>query len=132
MYNYPPKLSLFLPSLSPSLPPSLYMSTGAAFVLPPLTPEVAVDVNTASVLFDCLTDGNIPPVTSHSWTFNGQLISSDSSKYILHPNGSLAVNNIELSDAGVYTCTPENDLGSFNSSNITLTVNGKEIKFRIL
>ena len=103
------------------------MSTGgAAFVLPLPTPEVTVDVNTASVLFDCLTDGNFPPVTSHSWTFNGQSI-SDSSKYILCPNGSLAVNNIELSDAGVYTCTPENALGNFNSSSVTLTVNGKEI-----
>ena len=104
------------------------MSTGgAAFVLPPLTPEVSVDVNTASVLFDCLTDGNIPPVTTHYWDFNGEPISPDSSKYILCPNGSLVVNNIELSDAGVYNCTPENDLGSSNSSSVTLTVNGKEI-----
>ena len=107
-------------SLSLSLPLG-----GAAFVLPLPNDQQTVDVGTPSVLFDCLTDGNIPPVTTHSWTFNGIPITHNGSKYILCPNGSLAVNDIQPSDAGMYTCTPQNTLGSFNSSSVTLVVNGK-------
>ena len=107
-------------SLSLSLPLG-----GAAFVLPLPNDQQTVDVGTPSVLFDCLTDGNIPPVTNHSWTFNGTPISHDGSNYILYPNGSLAVNDVQPSNAGMYTCTPQNTLGSFNSSSVTLIVNGK-------
>ena len=128
----PPSLHCLSPPLPStflsfhSLPPSPYMSTGgAAFVLPPLTPEQTVDINSPSILFDCLTAGNIPPVTSHSWTFNGELISPNGSKYTLYSNGSLAVNDIQVDDAGMYTCTPQNSLGSSNSSSVTLIVNGK-------
>ena len=109
--------------LSLSLPPSPLGDR--AFVLPGADEPITVDVGSPSVLFDCPTEGNVPPITSYSWSFNGAQISHDGSKYIVHSNGSLAVNNIQLSDAGIYSCAPQNALGNFNSSSATLTVNGK-------
>lgn len=64
-----------------------------------------------NVVFNCHANGDPQPV--YTWTHNGVVI-TDSPRfadYILSPNGTLTITNIDESDAGTIRCTAHNHLG---------------------
>jgi hypothetical protein len=56
------------------------------------------------------------PVPTYSWSFNGTAISGATS-------GTYAIASVQSSNAGSYTVTVSNSLGSVTSTSATLTVN---------
>ncbi|MDB6123148.1 MAG: Immunoglobulin I-set domain protein [Pedosphaera sp.] len=68
----------------------------------------------ANVVFNVGASGNSP--LSYQWSFNGTNLAGAT-------GASLALNNVQPADAGVYAVTVINTLGSVASSNATLTVN---------
>ena len=84
--------------------------------------EVRAESGSPSVVLTCPTEGNVPPVTSHTWSRNGVDITSDGTKHTIAPDGSLTISDVELGDTGTYSCTPANALGNSNSTSTTLDV----------
>lgn len=68
------------------------------------------------------------PIATAVWSFNGNVL-SNSSKYTLTANSTqLVINNVILSDAGVYYCQASNRGGS-STAGINLDVQGINFKF---
>ena len=84
--------------------------------------EVSVESG-SSVTLPCSTDGNVPMVTDHLWTHNGDPISTGGG-YSLSSDGSLTISSVAVANAGTYSCSPVNALGTFNSTSIRLDVSG--------
>ncbi|XP_063416277.1 protein sidekick-2-like [Mytilus trossulus] len=63
-----------------------------------------------SIQVDCLATGNPPPTIT--WYFNAQPVSSVGNiRLSVTQSGSLKIDNLELSDAGVYQCFASNTAG---------------------
>ena len=88
-------------------------------------PEIAVERGLSSVSLSCPTEGSFPAVTSYVWSRNGQEITIDGSKYSTSGDGNLTISNLELNDAGTYSCSPVNALGTLNSTSTRLDVSGE-------
>ena len=86
--------------------------------------EVRAQSGSPSVVLTCPTEGNVPPVTSHTWSRNGVNITIDGTKHTIASDGSLTISDVELGDAGTYSCTPANALGSSNSTSTRLDIAG--------
>nr|XP_049708336.1 peroxidasin [Helicoverpa armigera] len=63
--------------------------------------------------FDCIAKGH--PKPHISWLFNGERILL-TERMSLHRNGSIFIDNIQDTDAGVYTCVAENIHGKVNAT----------------
>ena len=82
-----------------------------------------------NVTFSCISVGE--PVPDITWSFNGAVIDEFNGYSIVSRSlntttieETLTVNNVVSSDAGTYTCTSSNIIGSVTSSGI-LTVTSK-------
>ena len=82
-----------------------------------------------NVTFSCISVGE--PVPDINWSFNGAVIDEFNGYSIVSRSlntttieETLTVNNVVSSDAGTYTCTSSNIIGSVTSSGI-LTVTSK-------
>lgn len=73
------------------------------------------------ISFDCVARGH--PRPHIVWLFNGQRILLNE-RISIRYNGSIFLQNIQDSDAGLYTCIAENINGKLNAS-ATLEVMGK-------
>ncbi|XP_070569690.1 myosin light chain kinase, smooth muscle-like isoform X2 [Ptychodera flava] len=93
------------------------------FILRPRRTLMATE--TKSAKFSCTVEGK--PIPEVSWKFEGQQL-RDSGRYeIYEENGVhfLEINDLAVSDAGVYTCTINNSEGTERATS-TLTVIEKE------
>jgi hypothetical protein len=63
-----------------------------------------------------------PAATDWFWTYNGQFVSLNGSKYILGPGGSLTINNLTAADAGSYQLVVATGGGLAASTAATLTI----------
>lgn len=63
----------------------------------------------STILFNCRASGF--PRPKITWSLRGQLITS-TQRYNLLPSGDLEISSLKVSDAGVYTCRAENNIGS--------------------
>ena len=70
------------------------------------------------------------PTPTYGWTLDGQDIDMSPSEYSLLSNGTLRIQRVQLKDAGDYTCTASNLLGSPKSAVQTVTVHGKMHKLQ--
>lgn len=94
------------------------------FTLTPLLPDVAPTITTqpqsqtvtvgASVVFSVTASGR--PTPTYQWSRNGAAIAGATSP-------TLTLSNVQSGDAGNYTVTVSNSVGSVTSSTATLTVN---------
>ena len=86
-----------------------------------------------SVTFKCIAMAE--PDHSIQWEFNGQIISANSSKYILSGVNAMDISmltiiNVVTEDVGEYTCNAINEHGTANAS-ATLEVQGMRTKSRV-
>jgi len=99
-----------------------------------VSPSIILEVvdlivnKTEAASFDCQATGE--PVPTFSWYFkNAPLNVADAMKYELRfplPNlNTLRIDNVQSSDAGIYTCNATNVVSSDTSSGV-LTVNGED------
>ncbi|XP_053380573.1 protein sidekick-2-like [Mercenaria mercenaria] len=84
------------------------------YVSPTMTNQISNEIPRdfgQTVTINCTASG-FPTPTVH-WYFNGKEIGKDfnSSSYTLHPNGSLAVSQLDLEHDGVYQCFLRNAAG---------------------
>ena len=100
-------LSSLSPSSSLSLPSSLFLS-----VIPVITQysHNTSSLVSESILLQCNFKGR--PLPSLEWRFNDQIITGNSSKYIITSEGGLLIHDVRLVDAGQYYCSVSNDFGS--------------------
>lgn len=77
-------------------------------------------------VLDCRGPPSIPPATI-SWSMNSVPI-NDTRHRVLQ-NGSLSITDVELVDAGMYSCTATNSFigSSTTSQEVALSVLGEEI-----
>ena len=71
-------------------------------------------VGSANTLFNVTVNGTAP--LSYQWYFNTNTAVSGAT------NATLALSNVQLTDAGYYRCTVTNSVGSASSANALLTV----------
>ena len=95
---------------SPSISGSLSNQTGPLGGSATFTPAVS------------FSSGTQPSNTVWFWTYNGQLVSLNGTKYTLGPGGTLTVNNLTAADAGTYSVTVATGGGLATSTEATLTV----------
>lgn len=69
----------------------------------------------------CSAQGTPLPVIT--WFKGGSAVLTDRLQHISHPDGTLGIKQVMLSDAGVYTCVATNIAGS-DETEITLHVQG--------
>ncbi|XP_062504884.1 hemicentin-1-like isoform X2 [Corticium candelabrum] len=71
----------------------------------------------STVLLQCTIDRTVKPPITLWWYFNGQRLSNET-----HPrhhalaDGRLVIDEVEASDAGLYTCRAENSAGAISNS----------------
>jgi hypothetical protein len=93
-------------------PPRLLISYGAP---PTITtqPQDQTVARNSDAAFSVTTDGTAP--LSYQWSFNGTPLAGAT-------GSTLTLNNVQTNDAGSYTVTVTNSLGSVTSAAATLTV----------
>ena len=67
------------------------------------------------------------PVPTITWTHNTVPIAEGNSRVQVSPVGDLQIMNLMLSDAGMYHCIAENDIGQKESDDAMLSVLGEAI-----
>ncbi|XP_064651326.1 cell adhesion molecule DSCAM-like isoform X2 [Lineus longissimus] len=87
-----------------------------------IPPEPTTAVVGASVILHCLAIGVPEPLVRWSLQDSTSKL-SNSSRYLLYPNGSLMILNIQLSDEGFYMCEARNTWGP-NTKSVFLGVEG--------
>lgn len=85
----------------------------ATVLQPPTLPSAIVIEESNDLSIICDSSESIP-VTSHTWR--------DSTNTILSTSSVLTLPSITRSQAGVYTCTVEDDMGNTVSSSTDITV----------
>ena len=89
-----------------------------------INPKDNTMVEGEDVAFSCLVGGSPPP--SVSWTRNGVELNFTAnhrvSLFSTNNNHSLAITNVQESDAGQYRCVASNTVGRSTSFSATLTV----------
>ena len=73
-----------------------------------MTPNVADVPLTQSITLTCQADGVPPP--SYSWKFNG--------KFNGVTQNTLTLTNVDVKDAGNYTCVATNNLGKEETTRV--------------
>lgn len=71
-----------------------------------------------SVALQCETEGSPPPL---SYWLKNRAVLEENANYRVLENGSLFISNLQLNDAGVYTCIAQNDAG-IDSRDVRLRV----------
>ena len=69
-----------------------------------------------SVIFRCRIQSE--PAHMSEWSFNGEALVNDNKYTIEDSFEKLIINDVNLNDAGEYTCTAENIHGTVNASAI--------------
>ena len=100
------------------------------FIFFPVAPEISKHPKDATILekynvaFSCLVVGNPPP--SVSWTKNGVELDFTANHRVrlfsTNNNHSLAITDVQQSDAGQYRCVASNTVGRSTSLSATLAV----------
>ena len=85
-------------------------------------------VKGSSVVLNCSVSGY--PVPTITWLYNGGPVNESDRRIRVHSNGSLTIENVKLSDVGVYECNATNDLGSVSSDPAMLMVESKDYLLR--
>ncbi len=78
--------------------------------------------NGSTVVLSCGARG-YPPPTIH-WTHNDEPVVSGS-RVAVTAEGDLRISDLKLMDAGAYTCSAVNEIGSISSDPAVLMVWGK-------
>ena len=108
---------------------AIFVGLGAPVISPPLLNQTLHAGDTA--IFTCQVTGT--PITNITWYFNGVPVeTANTMKYVVSETSfnptfkesKLSINNVELSEMGVYTCNASNIISSDISSGM-LTVNGE-------
>ena len=108
---------------------AIFAESGAPVISPPLANQTLHAGDTA--IFTCQVTGT--PIPNIIWYFNGVPVETDNAmKYVVSETSfnptfkesRLAINNVELSEMGVYTCNASNIISSDISSGM-LTINGE-------
>ncbi|KAJ7348215.1 Neural cell adhesion molecule 1 [Desmophyllum pertusum] len=88
---------------------SAFLSVNYAPQQVTVTPHPAVVALTQSITLTCQADGF--PKPSFLWIFNGKIMNGA-------VENNLTVTNVEVNDAGNYTCRAKNDIGSEESTRV--------------
>ena len=69
-----------------------------------------------SVIFRCRIQSE--PAHVSEWIFNGEVLENGNKYTIEDSSEKLIINNVNLTDAGEYTCTAENTHGNVSTSGM--------------
>jgi hemicentin len=100
----------------------LFLLSDVFCIVPPVIPVTVTEVaftRSSSALLPCNAYG-IPAPAVH-WEHNGEPLFIDGHKYILFPNGTLQIKNVQTDDNGIYHCVASNNAGNV-TAEITVDI----------